>query len=561
MPTAKSKLHNYLQQHEGPPEINPHGMGSPPRPLIATAAAGGAISAPSPLGLKHDKKALLESLKIPMKTARSPRFINENGIMKPPGTPRVKPSVYQRQNDLDARVGWESEPSGSTRSESENDGIEIGLRERWEEQSNVQSLFSESEPALPAPKQVVRDEDDTQSDILVDRPRHRLSRSARKNSGSIPYIRRDRGQHKISDSVPTLGFTKDGQFGLAPPETNRFSASMITHAPRGTMPEAATYKEDPFGTTSGETSPQAPPERAVSFLHSAFPYRGNEAKSYTHVERAAYHADAARKLAPGKYDAVIDPIHPQVFANADRVHSISDSRPPIFSNIDNPLLEDPGSDESDVSSQGDEVEKHQHTPRARRTRAVPENATVVFNPQKPMLPQKPQKGAALPEQALEGSPMSRFIDQRSPSKKRRRGADYDDAALKQMSFAELQNEPFDHDPTREIPQSPAKPPADNLGDRLKFYRGKDEDIQTQFFSEMPVRDWEESGDWFLEQFGDIVRRMKEARQAKRNMVEQYETEISNREEVVRRKKENIDRKLSKLRHDGDEMMKGKELDD
>lgn len=157
--------------------------------------------------------------------------------------------------------------------------------------------------------------------------------------------------------------------------------------------------------------------------------------------------------------------------------------------------------------------------------------------------------------------MSRFVGQQSPTKKRRRDIDYDDADLERMSFAELQNEPFDHDPAREVPQSPAKPPADNLGDRLKFYDGKDENIQAQFFTEMPVRDWEESGDWFLEQFGDIVKRMREARQAKRKMVEQYETEISNREEVVRRKKENIDRKLSKLKHDGDAMMKGKELDD
>lgn len=157
--------------------------------------------------------------------------------------------------------------------------------------------------------------------------------------------------------------------------------------------------------------------------------------------------------------------------------------------------------------------------------------------------------------------MSRFISQRSPTKKRHREIDYDDTALKQMSFSELLNEPFDHDPSREVPQSPAKPPADNLGDSLNFYSGKDADTQTQFFTQMPVRDWEDSGDWFLEQFGDIVKRMKEARQDKRRLVENYEAEISSREEAVRRKKESIERKLSKLRHDGDAMMKDKELDD
>lgn len=125
-----------------------------------------------------------------------------------------------------------------------------------------------------------------------------------------------------------------------------------------------------------------------------------------------------------------------------------------------------------------------------------------------------------------------------------------------MNFAELQNEPFDHDPTRQVITSPAKPPADNLDDRLEFYRSKDEDAQAQLFTHMSVREWDDSGDWFLERFSSIVTGMKEARQAKRKIVEQYEKEVSEREEEVRRNKEAIDRKLSKLKHDSSAMLKG-----
>lgn len=564
VPTARSKLQSFLQHHEATPEINPLGIGSPPRQTLTNfAAAAGVVSASSPLLSKRDKKTL-ESMKIPIDSARPARPSKlANGTMKLSGTPHTKQSASQYQIDLDA--GWDSAPPASLKSHLRQDENEGGLRERWEEQSNIPSLFSESEPARPASASAYHDgdNDDTQSDILINRrARPHTGRHTRKPSVSSDHFKRERGQLKISDSGH-IGLT-DGKIGLVLPQTNNFSTSMITHAPRNAMPEPSDFQQDPFGTTSGKTSPRSQnerePERAVSFLHSSFPHRGIEtAKGLTHVERAAFHRDAARKLAPNKYDGLTDPIYQQAFAQPDRVHSISDQRPPMYSSIEDPPLSD--SDENDVLSQGDEREQQHPTPKGPKPRALLENATVVFNPQKPILPQKTQKAVVLQDPGLEGSPMSRFIHQQSPSKKRRRDIDYDEIVLQQMSFADLQNEPFDHDPAREATQSPAKPPADNLGDRLKFYSDKGEEAQTQLFTQMPVRDWDDSGDWFLEQFGDIVKEMKEARQAKRKMVEEYETEILNREEVVRRKKEVIDRKLSKFRHDSEAMMKGKDLDD
>lgn len=267
------------------------------------------------------------------------------------------------------------------------------------------------------------------------------------------------------------------------------------------------------------------------------------------------------KLSPEKYDGHTDAVHPQTFAKSVRVTSISDQHPQIMQSIEAPLA-DSDDDDSDALSKEDDFEPQHGNLNKPSQRLSQPDATVVFNPQKPVVNQKPQKTVVLQEPgALQISPMSRYIGQKSPSMKRPRAIDYDDTALQRMSFEELQNEPFDHDPTKEVPQSPAKPPVDNLSDRLKFYGEKDEDSQAHLFAQMSVRDWEDSGDWFLEQFGDVVRRMKEARQAKRAMVEKFETEVSNREEAVRLKKESIDRKLSKLKNDSHAMMKGKELDE
>ncbi|KAF3767399.1 hypothetical protein M406DRAFT_69546 [Cryphonectria parasitica EP155] len=489
---------------------------------------------------------------------------SENGGV---GTPQFRDSASRPQDEyFGTRPGWESAPPTSSEAEVERDENAGGLRELWEEQSNVHSLFSESLPTRPVSVQDDGDNDDTRSDILVDRPPpRRRRRSHHRASESAPFIGRYKDGKTDPGSIPYFT-VKNGLLGVGKLDSKGLSTSMITHPPRNTMPDTPHFRQDPFATTSEETSSQ--PERGGDFLHSSFPYRGSEAaKGLTHVERAVYHMDAAKKLSPEKYDGMTDAIHPQIFAKPDRIHSISDQRPTvghrpnILQSIEDGPASDSDADESDGPLQENEFGQHRPTTKKLKQKVVPNDATVVFNPQKPMVPPKPSKTVVMQDEVLQASPMSRFIGQHSSKKKRHRDIDYDDAVLEKMSFADLQNEPFDHDPTKQAVQSPAKPPADNLDEMLQFYRDKSEGAQTQFFTQMSVRDWEDSGDWFLEQFGDIMKRMKQARQDKRKMVEHFETEISNREEAVRCKKESIDRKLSKLRHDGKAMMEGKELND
>ncbi|KAI1210954.1 extracellular mutant protein 11-domain-containing protein [Annulohypoxylon truncatum] len=148
----------------------------------------------------------------------------------------------------------------------------------------------------------------------------------------------------------------------------------------------------------------------------------------------------------------------------------------------------------------------------------------------------------------------------SNSKKRQHEPDYDDGALAAMDYAELKKEAFDFDPAQAEAQSAIGPPRGTLPEKLDIFFDKDQRSQTEFFSRMTINDWEASGDWFLERFGDIMHRLREARQMKRAMIENFENEIAERGEAVRNKIQGIDHTLAELKSEGEGMMIGKEFD-
>lgn len=158
--------------------------------------------------------------------------------------------------------------------------------------------------------------------------------------------------------------------------------------------------------------------------------------------------------------------------------------------------------------------------------------------------------------------MSNYRDKKPDKmgRKRRLSLDYDDHALSSMSYADLRNENFDHDPARMAVQPANVPSGDSLEDKLAYFKGKDENSQHHFFTQITVKEWDHCGDWFLEQFSSVVQRMKDSRQAKRQLVEQFESEIASREEMVRGKVESIDRTLKDLKQEGEGMMRGKDVD-
>lgn len=160
-----------------------------------------------------------------------------------------------------------------------------------------------------------------------------------------------------------------------------------------------------------------------------------------------------------------------------------------------------------------------------------------------------------------GGPMHANMAQHRLSKdrKRRRGsADYDDKILTCMTYQDLQDEPFDMDPARTTGQN-GHDSFSKLPLKLEQYRQQGAKEQHHMFSTMSMDDWETSGDWFVDQFTDTMNRLRDARRSKRRMIQGFENEAAAREEAVRLRAETIDRKLAKMRQDGQRVVEDKIL--
>ncbi|KAL6881348.1 extracellular mutant protein 11 domain-containing protein [Trichoderma novae-zelandiae] len=139
------------------------------------------------------------------------------------------------------------------------------------------------------------------------------------------------------------------------------------------------------------------------------------------------------------------------------------------------------------------------------------------------------------------------------NKRRRESLDYDDMALSTMSYTELQKEPFDFDPSKaptHVGSGGTAGSADTLSAKLEQYQHQSDKEQRALFRSMNVDDWEEAGDWFADQFHEIMHKLREARRNKRRMIQEFENEAADREAAVRLRTEAIERKLTKMKQDG-----------
>jgi hypothetical protein len=96
-----------------------------------------------------------------------------------------------------------------------------------------------------------------------------------------------------------------------------------------------------------------------------------------------------------------------------------------------------------------------------------------------------------------------------------------------------------------------------LKDRFEICLVENEDSQFQYFWQLSIEDWEQTGDLFLERFEKLMKKMRMARQNKRTLVSNYEKKIEERAHLVRGKSGNIDSKLQDMRKGGEGVLKGK----
>lgn len=137
--------------------------------------------------------------------------------------------------------------------------------------------------------------------------------------------------------------------------------------------------------------------------------------------------------------------------------------------------------------------------------------------------------------------------------------DYDSNILSSMKYSELKDQPFDSNPKAlpsVIPEFLSGPEA-SLEDHLEHFQGSETDDQVSFFAQMPLDQWEQSGDWFLGRFGDIMSKLKDARRAKRDVSNAFEEELASREHAVRDKAEGIQEVFRQMRAGGEGVLKGR----
>ncbi|KAJ9132557.1 hypothetical protein NKR23_g11159 [Pleurostoma richardsiae] len=556
LPTTQRKMQDFIQRNDAPPggSAPPVGLTSP-RPQAAQLAASPMIA----------RREIPDSVKLPLpRSGRYASATQPDPTIPPLNAPahyqpmrRSRTSSDQGRNtpQVDRAVqilgDLATRQDGSPRRDRVNawGGSSVGsprpqrgeLAARWEEQSTVGTLFSDSE----ATRSVAG--------------RNPMYERRRGDGMVLRQSQADRRNRQTDEAhLFVLGENGQLQFVDAPRgEAGKTNASNKMGAGAG-----APTREDPFVGTSRE-EPVLKKSRTLSRTKFAL-RNGEEAKRRSFAEQAAMSPQKIMSTSPEPYDSAGDAA--DATKREQNGHELNHKRSTMFQDLDDHITDDISS--RSVSSQEDEVEA-QPTPKAPsrelkapRQPAGPPKAQVSQKTQKAITSQQTQKAVSTRKNPAQDSSMPRHGNGHElRQKKRRLSLDYDDAALSNMEYAELRGEAFDHDPARAAIQTAREPSGDSLEEKLKHYQHKDENSQHNFFAQVSVREWEQSGDWFLEQFGNIVSKMKQARQAKRQMADKYEEEIAARAEAVRIRTEGVERTLKDLKKDGEVMMKGKEVED
>jgi hypothetical protein len=130
--------------------------------------------------------------------------------------------------------------------------------------------------------------------------------------------------------------------------------------------------------------------------------------------------------------------------------------------------------------------------------------------------------------------------------------DYDLPALYEKTYDELKAEDFDTVPrgkpqvlSDDMLQKPLAERLSHVGDHL------DAGDQHKFFGALNTNEWQDAGDWFLDQFSDIIKRTKEARQKKRKLASDFEDQIEKRYRHVAKRQQHVKDALDKMKTQGE----------
>ncbi|KAF2113254.1 extracellular mutant protein 11-domain-containing protein [Lophiotrema nucula] len=129
--------------------------------------------------------------------------------------------------------------------------------------------------------------------------------------------------------------------------------------------------------------------------------------------------------------------------------------------------------------------------------------------------------------------------------------DYEAEELFAMDYAKLRQENFDTVPRGKPSVLSEGMQQKPLVERLEHvHRRLDKNDQAKFLGSLPTTEWEDAGDWFVEQFSSIIKRTKEARQTKRKLAIEFEEEVEKRHQYVAKKQSTVNGALQKMQSQG-----------
>jgi len=164
-----------------------------------------------------------------------------------------------------------------------------------------------------------------------------------------------------------------------------------------------------------------------------------------------------------------------------------------------------------------------------------------------------QKHESLPSDTSSTSSQLQQLPNASEASHGEPSMDYPPDVIISKKFEELEKEGFDHDPKTATTVQPQEP-AGALSVRLSRLQSSGAKEQQKLFSSLTLDEWEEAGDWFLGQFGEILNRMKKCRKRRRTQAAELETEIAQRHRQVQKRKQYIQSALDDMRQSGSNML-------
>ncbi|KAL8698115.1 MAG: hypothetical protein Q9201_006753 [Fulgogasparrea decipioides] len=141
--------------------------------------------------------------------------------------------------------------------------------------------------------------------------------------------------------------------------------------------------------------------------------------------------------------------------------------------------------------------------------------------------------------------------------------DYDLKTLTSMSFQQLASQSFDTSPQPIELKDPALTNRSSLKEKLVYLHsldGRRDQVHLQrqaFFSSLPIEQYENCGDIMTDCFSQVISKFKQARQEKRALAKEFESEIANREKNVERRKVAVAEDLDRLKRAGQDVVRGK----